>query len=174
MESKAKIFGHAIHPILIVFPLGLLATAVIFDIIYLATGNHTWTLVSFYMIAAGIIGGLVAALFGFIDYIYIPWGTRAKRVGIYHAVVNVVAIVLFILSLVWRWSVPDTPATPALLLSFAGVLLALVGGWFGGELVERLGMSVSANASLNAPSSLSKEDRVHEPDVRHHNLRPSH
>ena len=42
MESKAKIFGHAIHPILIVFPLGLLATAVIFDVIYLATANRLY------------------------------------------------------------------------------------------------------------------------------------
>jgi uncharacterized membrane protein len=39
MESKVKLFGHPLHPILIVFPLGLLATSVIFDIVYLATGN---------------------------------------------------------------------------------------------------------------------------------------
>ena len=57
MEARAKIFGHAIHPILIVYPLGLLSAAVIFDIIYLATGNPTWTTVSFWMIAAAIIGG---------------------------------------------------------------------------------------------------------------------
>ena len=173
MESKAKIFGHAIHPIMIVFPLGLLATAVIFDIIYLVTANHTWPVVSFWMIVAGIIGGLVAALFGLIDYLYIPSGTRAKRIGLYHALVNVAAIVLFALSLMWRWSVPDTPATPALLFSFAGVLVALVGGWFGGELVERLGVSVYPDANLNAPNSLANE-RTFKADVRHHNLRPTH
>jgi hypothetical protein len=39
MESHAKLAGHAIHPMLIVFPLGLLATAVLFDLIYLFTGN---------------------------------------------------------------------------------------------------------------------------------------
>jgi uncharacterized membrane protein len=39
MESRAKILGHAAHALLIVFPLGLLATAVIFDVIYLFTGN---------------------------------------------------------------------------------------------------------------------------------------
>ena len=39
MESKAKVLGHAAHPILIVFPLGLLATAVIFDVVYLLTGR---------------------------------------------------------------------------------------------------------------------------------------
>ena len=58
MESRAKFLGHPIHPMLIVFPLGLLATAVIFDIIGLATSNNSWFGISFWMIAAGIIGGL--------------------------------------------------------------------------------------------------------------------
>ena len=79
MESKAKLFGHAIHPILIVYPLGLLSAAVIFDVIYLVTANPTWTTVSFWMIAAGIVGGLLAAVFGLIDYLNIPAGTRAGR-----------------------------------------------------------------------------------------------
>src|SRR6185503_17766182 len=82
MESKAKIFGHAIHPILIVYPLGLLSAAVVFDVIYLVTGNPTWTTVSFWMIAAGIVGGLLAAVFGLIDYLNIPSGTRAARIGV--------------------------------------------------------------------------------------------
>jgi uncharacterized membrane protein len=43
MESKAKLFGHPIHQILIVFPLGLLATAVIFDVIYLLQVMHSGT-----------------------------------------------------------------------------------------------------------------------------------
>ena len=72
MESKAKMFGHAMHPILIVFPLGLLSTAAIFDVLYLMTLNSTWSTVSFWMIVAGLIGALVAALFGLIDFLNIP------------------------------------------------------------------------------------------------------
>ena len=155
MESKAKAFGHAIHPIMIVFPLGLLATAVIFDVLYLVTLNQTFSIVSWWMIAAGLIGGLLAAVFGLIDFLAIPSGTRAKSVGRYHAIVMVTAVVLFALSLWLRWDVPTVPATPALLCSFAGVLVALVGGWFGGELVERLGVGVSPDANLNAPNSLT-------------------
>src|SRR5687768_10780971 len=84
MESRAKLFGHAIHPMLIVFPLGLLSTAAIFDVIYLLTDNSAWATSSFYLILAGIIGGLAAALFGAIDYFAIPGGTRAKRIGVAH------------------------------------------------------------------------------------------
>jgi uncharacterized membrane protein len=172
MESKAKIFGHAIHPIMIVFPLGLLSTAAIFDALYLLTLNRTWPGVSFWMIVAGLIGGLVAALFGLIDYLNIPSDTRAKRIGLYHALVNVVALGLFALGLWLRWAVPDTPPTTALLCSFAGFLVALLGGWFGGELVERLGVGVSPDANLNAPNSLTGE-KTYERDVRHQNLRPT-
>jgi uncharacterized membrane protein len=177
MESKAKIFGHAIHPILIVFPLGLLATAVIFDVIYLVTANRTWSLVAFWMIAAGLIGGLVAALFGLIDYFNIPTGTRAKRIGMYHGLVNLGAVLLFALSFMLRWSVPgdvatNDPTTNALLCSFLGAALALLGGWFGGELVERLGVGVHPDADLNAPNSLT-HGRSFDVDVHHHNLHPT-
>lgn len=172
MESKAKAFGHAIHPVLIVFPLGLLSTAVIFDILFLITLNTTFATVSFWMIAAGLIGGLLAAVFGLIDYLNIPNGTRAKRIGRVHAILNVVAMVLFALSLWFRWDTPNVPATTALLFSFAGILIALFGGWFGGELVERLGVGVSPDANLNAPNSLTHGKAV-EADVRQHNLRPT-
>jgi uncharacterized membrane protein len=56
MESRAKLFGHPGHPILIVFPLGLLATGVIFDIIYLVTGNARLSEVAHWMVVAGILG----------------------------------------------------------------------------------------------------------------------
>jgi uncharacterized membrane protein len=159
MESKAKIFGHAIHPILIVYPLGLLSTAVVFDIIYLATGNPTWTTVSFWMIAAGIIGGLLAAVFGLIDYLYIPSGTRARRIGLLHGLTNVLVVVLFIASWLLRNNSPDVPSTAAFTLSFVGVGAGLLGGWLGGELVERLGVSVTPDANLNAPNSLTHSAR---------------
>ena len=155
MEARAKIFGHAIHPILIVYPLGLLSAAVIFDIIYLATGNQTWTTVSFWMIAAGIIGGLLAAVFGLIDYLGIPSGTRAASIGLLHGLTNLSVVILFIASWLLRWNSPEVPSTLALALSFIAVVGALLGGWLGGELVERLGVGVTPGANLNAPNSLT-------------------
>lgn len=155
MESKARLFGHAIHPILIVYPLGLLSAAVVFDVIYLVTGNPTWTTVSYWMIAAGIVGGLLAAVFGLIDFLGIPSGTRAKRIGLLHGIVNVCVMILFAASWVLRMNSPEAPSTAAFALSFIGVGAALLGGWLGGELVERLGVGVSDRANLNAPNSLT-------------------
>ena len=160
MESKAKLFGHAIHPILIVYPLGLLSTAVIFDVIYLVTGNLTWATVSFWMISAGVVGGLLAALFGLIDYLNIPNGTRAKRIGLLHGLTNAFVMALFAISWILRSGTTDgQPPTVALGLSFIGVGAAFLGGWLGGELVERVGVGVAENANLNAPNSLTQPDR---------------
>lgn len=156
MESRAKVFGHAIHPVLIVFPLGLLATAVIFDIIYLITDRQGFATAAAYMIAAGIIGGLVAAVFGLIDWLGIPPRTRAKRIGAVHGLGNVVIVVLFAISWLLRSDAPGwAPNGAALTFSFAGAVLALFTAWLGGELVERLAVSVYPGAELNSPSSLS-------------------
>ncbi len=157
MQSRAKIAGHAIHPMLVVFPLGLLATSFVFDIIRLAGGSPGFGVASFYMIAAGVIGGLAAAVFGFADWLAIPVHTRARWVGAVHGVGNVVVTGLFILSWIVRIRDPAHPAIGAFVLSLIGVLLALVTGWLGGELVERLGVGVDSGAHLDAPSSLSDQ-----------------
>jgi uncharacterized membrane protein len=154
MESRAKLFGHPIHQMLIVFPLGLLATAVAFDVITFASGNTRWTEMAFYLIGAGIVMGLLAAVFGAIDYSAIPNGTRAKRVGALHGGGNVLVVLLFVGSWFLRANNP-TPVTFAYLLSFAGAGLSLITGWLGGELVDRLGVGVDDGAHLDAPSSLT-------------------
>ena len=159
MESRAKILGHPIHQILIPFPFGLLSTAVIFDIIYLLSNSPeqaaTMATVAYYMINAGIIGGIIAAPFGLIDYLAIPKGTRARAVGLWHGVGNVFVLLLFIGSCLMRRDAPTRPETLALVLSFAGFALAGLTGWLGGELVDRLGVGVDNGAHLDAPSSLS-------------------
>ena len=157
MESKFKVLGHGAHPILIVFPLGLLSTSVIFDVLYLATGNEQFAVVSYWMIAAGVIGGVVAAVPGFVDWWAIPQGTRAKRVGLVHGLGNDVVLVLFGVSWWLRRDAPPNypPGAIEALLSFAGFALALFTGWLGGELVERLGVAVHEGAHLNAPNTLS-------------------
>jgi uncharacterized membrane protein len=140
---------------LIVFPLGLLATAVIFDVIHLISGNPRWTVVAYYMIGAGIIGGLAAAATGWLDWFAIPHGTRARRIGLWHGLGNGVMLALFALSWLLRRDAPETPPTGAIVASFAGVVLAAVTGWLGGELVDRLGVGVHDGAHLDSPSSLS-------------------
>ena len=155
MDSRAKILGHSIHQQLIVFPLGLLGTAVIFDGIYLVNDQPTLATVAFWMMVAGIAGGLVAAPFGWIDWFAIPSKTRAKTVGLMHGLTNVTVLLLFAVSVWLRWDKPGDPGVLGYAASFAAFALALLGGWLGGELVSRLGVGVHEGAHLNSPNSLS-------------------
>jgi uncharacterized membrane protein len=156
MESHAKLFGHPIHPMLIVVPLGLFIGAVIFDAIYLWRGISTLASVGFWNIAAGVAGGLLAAVFGLIDWLAIPAGTRAKRIGLWHACSNVLAILVFA-AVLWMRNGAQTRATTLGLFTIEviALLIGAVGGWLGGELVDRLGVGVDRNANLNASSSLA-------------------
>jgi uncharacterized membrane protein len=156
MESKVKLLGHPVHPILIVFPLGLLIMALIFDVIYFATDSTAFATAAYWDIAAGIVGGLLAAVFGLIDWLNIPAGTRAKAVGMWHGIGNVVVVALFALSWWLRYgNATHTPSTTAFILALLGIGIGAVTGWLGGEMVDRLGVGVDSGAHLDAPSSLS-------------------
>jgi uncharacterized membrane protein len=156
VESRVKLLGHPVHPMLVVFPLGLFIAAVIFDGIYLWRGSAMFASVAYWNIAAGIIGGLAAAVFGLIDWLAIPSGTRAKRIGLLHGGSNVVVVLIF--AAVWwiRADAPDLiPTTNVFLLEVAALAIGSVAGWLGGELVDRLAVGVDDGAHLDAPSSLS-------------------
>ena len=155
MRAKARLLGHPIHPMLIVFPLGLLTVAAIFDILYISTRNGHWADLSYWMIASGIIGGLIAAVFGVIDWLGIPEGTRAKYIGLIHGLSNVVVVILFIVSWFMRRPNPAAPSMTAMMLGWIGIVIALFASWLGGELVYRLNVGVDLGANLDAPNSLS-------------------
>jgi uncharacterized membrane protein len=156
MESRAKFLGHPVHPMLIVFPLGLFIAAVVFDALYLWRGSPTFATVAYWNIAGGILGGLLAAVFGLIDWLAIPAGTRAKRIGLLHGGSNVVVVLIFAFVWLARGDVLDTaPTTTLFLLEIVALGLGSVGGWLGGELVDRLGVGVDDGAHVDAPSSLS-------------------
>ena len=156
MESRIKLAGHPVHPMLIVFPLGLFSTAAAFDIIYLVTNTVRWTEVAFYVVGAGLVGGIAAAVPGWVDWVAIPARTRAKRVGLAHGVGNVVVLGLFALSWMLRRPDPSQPPTGAIVAGVLGVVLISATAWLGGELVERLGVGVDDGANLDAPNSLSE------------------
>lgn len=156
MDSKVKVLGHAVHPLLIPFPIGLLLTSIVFDVIYLATGTPAMATVAYWMLVAGIVGGLLAAPFGWIDWHAIPANTRAKSVGLMHGLGNVVVLLLFIGSW-WRRESAVEPDMLAYFLSLIGAGLIGFTAWLGGELVERLSVGVDDGANLNAPNSLSQK-----------------
>ena len=144
MQTPASIGRHPIHPMLVVFPLGLFFTATVFDIVTLMTGSSVSRTVAFYMILAGIIGGLAAAVPGFVDYLSLRG--PAAVTATWHMALNLIVMAFFIVSLLLRtrWGEQWVPAGSSLpqALSIVGSLVLIAGGWLGGHLVYVHGVGV--------------------------------
>ena len=140
MRTKAGISGHPLHPMLVVFPIGLWVFSFAADLIYLSTNNAAWIPVAYYTMAGGILGAAAAAVPGAIDLFSI---TRAetRRTGLWHMVINVTVLVLFVVNL-WLRSHDQAPASGLVWLSAISVVLLGVSGWLGGEMVYRQGVAV--------------------------------
>jgi uncharacterized membrane protein len=156
MQSRVRALGHPVHPMLIVFPLGLFVTAVVFDLVELITDDNIFGQVAYWNILAGMIGAVLAALTGLLDWTAIPANTRAKRIGLLHGTANAVVLVLFLVTWLIRTNNTDHVAGGGLfVLELIALAIGGVAGWMGGELVDRLGIGVDDNAHPDAPSSLT-------------------
>jgi uncharacterized membrane protein len=140
----ATVARHPIHPMLVVFPIGLWGFALVADVVFALGGAPVWKDVAFYSIAGGIVGALLAAVPGLLDYRALR-SPRLRRIGLTHMIVNLLALGLFGLNLWLRTRLPIDSPVP-LALSAMGVGLLLISGWLGGEMVYVHGVGVHGTA----------------------------
>jgi uncharacterized membrane protein len=156
MASRASIAGHPIHPMLVVFPIGLWVFSLVADLIYAGNHNEVWRDTAYYAMAGGVIGALAAAIPGAID-LFSMTDRDTKRIGIIHMTLNLTIVVLFLINLWWRTQVASEAVGPVW-LSIISVGLLLVSGWLGGEMVYVRGAGVSSEAF--APGTTTTTTRV--------------
>lgn len=149
-RRRLTVFGYALHPFLVIFPLALFGAAIVFDFSYLTTGDSRWAEVAAALLPLGVAGGVIASIGGTIDWWFIPSGTRSKAIGVWHGVGNIVVTTLFALSWMERQPEPASPGIVALLLTYTAAALLMLTGWLGSELVDRLGYpsELAADAEL--------------------------
>jgi uncharacterized membrane protein len=148
INPAAGPYGHPFHPILVTVPIGAWICALVFDIATRVSSNGRPALVdgAYWLIGIGIIAAAVAAIFGLMDLLTIPRGTRAFTTGLVHMALNVTVLVLFVINFVLRHDDHNRLAkvTPAqLVLSIVGVVLLGASGWLGGMLTYRFGVRVA-------------------------------
>jgi uncharacterized membrane protein len=153
MKSKASIAGHPFHPMLVSFPIGLWFTSFAADVVFYF--HRDWTsllLISKCMIAAGCLGAVAAAIPGIIDWLSITNG-EVKRIANWHARLNIIALIVFTISLYFRMRAGAHWVNYMLripfLLSLLGVVLISISSWLGGELTFKHGVGVTSQD--NAP-----------------------
>jgi uncharacterized membrane protein len=148
-------YGHPFHPILVTIPIGAWVASLIFDIASRvnSTGSHSLVDAAYWLIGIGVLGALVAAVFGFLDLLAIPRPSRAFRVGLAHMGINLTIVGIFIGDFFWRHSSASGAYAAAkvgagqLALSAVGIALLLVSGWLGGMLAYRFGVRVADEAT---------------------------
>lgn len=143
MRSPASIAKHPIHPMLVVFPIGLWIFSLICDLIALNVATSAvWFTVAFYTMVGGLIGALVAAVPGLIDLLYYQGGLPpVKKIALTHMTINLTAVVLYAVNIWLRASGQENMTLP-ILLSVVGVCLIAVSGWLGGQMVHVYGVGV--------------------------------
>lgn len=147
MKTKASFAGEPIHPMFVHYPIALWTTSLITDVIFYFQRNSSLVLISKFLIAAGIVGAVAAAIFGLIDWTGIA-EPAAKTIGNRHMVLNVLALVLFVVSLYLRMknygaALVGFHLKIPFLVSAAGWLLMAISASLGGKLVYQHRMGVT-------------------------------
>ncbi|HMI79127.1 MAG TPA: DUF2231 domain-containing protein [Ferruginibacter sp.] len=153
MYSKVKIFGHPLHVMLVGFPVAFYTAALVCFICYNSNQDPFWFKVGYVANVAAVIMAAVAALPGFIDWLFIPSATKAKRTGVFHMLCNVAALLLFGAN-IWmicdQWNVPVPDMGSALIFTGAGFVLTIIAGFLGWTLVQKHHVGVDMTAG-NTP-----------------------
>jgi uncharacterized membrane protein len=137
VTSTVAIAGHPFHPLIVTFPIAFLVGLAGTDIGYAITQDPFWAKASLWLLGAGLLTGVLAAITGLLDFLRIP-RVRKRSAGWTHMALNVSALGLSIVNLVLRWGNPtDTILPVGITLSIIVATLLGISGWYGAELVYR-------------------------------------
>jgi uncharacterized membrane protein len=141
MSSTASIKGHPLHAMLIPLPIGLWIFSIISDLIFkFGYGGAVWNDVALYTLGGGTIGALIAAVPGFLDFTDIN-NPKTRTIAIWHMRINLAAVVLYAVNFWLRMHRAPGDNLP-IVLSVVGIVLIMISGWLGGELVYVRGVAV--------------------------------
>ena len=146
-KSTAKIGDHPIHPMLIPFPIVFFVSTFVADLVYLGNNDAGWARASVWLLGAGLVTALLAALAGFADFF---GDKRVARIGDawQHMIGNLAAVALNAVNFYLRYDDPAASIAPTgVVLSGVVVLLLLFNGWKGWNLVYRHHVGVADHAS---------------------------
>ena len=139
-------YGHPFHPTLVTIPIGTWIASFVFDIIGFAVGDPSpWALGAQVLILIGVIGAVLAAIFGLIDFTGIASGTPAKRTAVTHLSLNLAAVVLFLVNYIVRAASDHQQVNVVgFVLTIVGLIGIAISGWLGGKLAYHYGVRVAA------------------------------
>ena len=159
-RSTASIAGHPIHPMLIPFPVAFFVGAFVCDVVYWQNTNPGWATASTWLIGAGIVMALLAALAGFTDVLGEP-RIRALNDVWWHAGGNLLAVLIEVYNWYARYEQGTSAVVPkGLVLSLIVVGILLFTGWKGWEMVYRHRVGVADEPGTTAQTASTAPRRA--------------
>ena len=154
MRASATVARHPIHPMLVPIPIGLWLFSLVCDLVYrFGPGDTVWYTVATYNLVAGIVGALVAAVFGMMDMRVLP--AHVKQIAKKHMTINLIVVALYLVN-AWLRIRPGEYSDVPLLMSVVAVVLLAISGWLGGHMVYIHGAGVDAEKP-SAPQSTPRQ-----------------
>ena len=136
-RSTAQVAGHPIHPMLIPFPIVFFISTFVCDIIYWRTASEAWAEATLWLLGAGLVIAVLAAIMGLIDVLSDDQ-IRNLSDAWWHAAANIAAVLIEIYNWYSRYEQGSAMIIPTgFVLSLIVVLLLLFSGWKGWEMVYR-------------------------------------
>ena len=146
-EKPFKPLKFPLHSLVVHIPVGLWSAALLFDLLNrLHAGGNTTVRLSFWSIALGLAGALVAVPTGVLDWGGVKKEKPAWKIGLYHMATNLVVTILFAINFGARlttWKTAEMVSPLALFLSAAGTLLLFFGAYLGGRMIYDHGVGVA-------------------------------
>ncbi len=145
-RSTMQIAGHPIHPMLIPFPVAFLVTTLVADLVYWGTRNPDWATAALWLVGAGVIMALVAAVAGFTDFLG-EARIRQMNDAWLHFLGNLLAVAISAFNWYWHFGGADAVLPWGVVLSAIVVCILLFTGWKGWEMVYRHHVGVADEAT---------------------------
>jgi uncharacterized membrane protein len=156
MSTRITIAGHPIHPMLVTIPIGLWVFSFICDLVFVSTGDARWDITAYFTLGGGIVGALLAAVPGLLDFLGLH-EPRERRVGMIHLILNLSIVAIQAINF-WLRSEPDVSVgNLPVLLSLVAIAVLVVSGWLGGQLVHVFGVTQPHHGEAES----LEHDRLH-------------
>jgi uncharacterized membrane protein len=155
MSTKVSIAGHPVHAMLVTIPIGLWVFSLVADIVYLSNGDPRWETTAYFTLGGGIVGALLAAIPGLLDFtgLHEP---RERRTATIHMALNLAIVAVQVVNF-WLRSRSGPEENWPILISVVAVAALVVSGWLGGQLVHVLGVTQPHHGEATS----AERDRLH-------------
>jgi uncharacterized membrane protein len=133
MQSRLRIAGHGMQPLLLMFPLGLFWMAFVLDLATLLGAPALLGTAAFWNLVAGLGGGLLATLAAVADAVSATG--PAARIFVLALLLDVGVLIVYAVLTLMRVREPDRTTSGSLLtVEFTGLAAAAFSAWFSGRL----------------------------------------